>query len=203
MHEKLEKKSKKIEPMKVESAKGKLQIKEKVWLKVSFGPYTAKMPFSIIDDSNYQSSLIIIGSDFLKQTDCTIKLAQKSMWIEDKYHVRLYTDKEKMTQKLEQIKSTLTSQTAKNGENKKARQKSQTRQQKNGALHEAGLNPNERIERGKKRRPIKTKRGKPQPLQENSSILILQRVERRKSEENNRINKQTNKQTNKKITRVK
>ena len=79
MHKKLGKKSKRIEPMKVESAKGKLQIKEKIWLKVSFGTYTAKIPFSIIDDPNYQSSLIIIGSDFLKQTDCTIKLAQKSM----------------------------------------------------------------------------------------------------------------------------
>ena len=113
MYKKLEKKSHKIKPIKVKSAKGELQIKEKVWLKVDFGSYTAKMPFSIIDDSNYQSSLIIIGSDFLKQTSCTIKLAQKSMWIEDKYHVRFYTEKEKLTQKLEQIKNAMIEQTAK------------------------------------------------------------------------------------------
>merc|ERR1739838_65011 len=141
MHRKLGKKSKRIEPMKVESAKGKLQIKEKIWLKVNFGKYTAKIPFSIIDDPNYQSNLIIIGSDFLKQTDCTIKLAQKSLWIEDKYHVRFYTDKKQITYKLEQIKNAMTKQTAKrDGETKPKK-----------VLRETKQNPSERVSRGEKR----------------------------------------------------
>ena len=135
MHQKLKVKSEMIEPIKVESAKGELQIKERIWLKVNFGSYVAKMPFNIIDDPNYQSSLIIIGSDFLKQTDCTIKLAQKSMWIENRYHVRLYTDKEKMIKKLEQIKNTLTRQVKNKEKNKKPDERAKLVKRENRALH--------------------------------------------------------------------
>ena len=164
MHKKLGKRSKRVEPIKVESAKGKLQIKEKIWLKVNFGTYTAKIPFSIIDDPNYQSNLIIIGSDFLKQTDCTIKLAQKSLWIEDKYHVQLYTEKKKMTQKLERIKSTLTNYTEeKSGENRKNEQERKTCKHKNEISHKAKQNPSERVKKEKKRKPTKTLRIKAQP----------------------------------------
>ena len=190
MHEKLGKKSKRIEPMKVESAKGKLQIKEKIWLKVNFGTYTAKIPFSIIDDPNYQSSLIIIGSDFLKQTDCTIKLAQKSLWIEDEYHVQLYTENKKMTQKLERIKSTLTKCTReKSDENKKNEQKRKTCKHKREKSHKAKQNPSERVGRERKKEPTKTLKIKAQPSRENPSILILQRIEKRESEGNDRTSK--------------
>ena len=103
----LNEESYRIQTMTAKSAKGLITIRKKVNLKVNLGPYMVEMPFSIIEDPDYQPDLILIGSEFIKKMDCTMQLKTKSLWIEGKYHVPLHTDEKSITNHMRQIKNTM------------------------------------------------------------------------------------------------
>ena len=79
------------------------------------------------------------------------------MWIEDKYHVRFYMEKGKLTQKLEQIKNAMIKRTAiKDGADKKTKPERQICWEKHGISRETKQDTSNRVTNETKKRPKKT-----------------------------------------------
>ena len=93
-----------VEERRAKGAASTIVIKENVKLKINFGSVNCELTFSVIDDVNYKTSLILLGSNFIDQLGIIADFDARMLYIMKKYPIKLYTSDEEAINKIWEIR---------------------------------------------------------------------------------------------------
>ena len=97
-----------VEATQAKGCTSTITIKENCVLNVNLGSVSCEMTFSVIDDNDYNTSLILLGSNFFDGLGVTADFDKRRVYIKRKYPVKLFDSDEAALAQIRKINSDYT-----------------------------------------------------------------------------------------------